>query len=127
MDIISNIEKNLVQTAVYWGSPESDGEGGYTWDDPIELDVRWVDTQELVLNKHGEEVLSKAKVVVSQDVDEEGYLYLGSLDESALDSDADPRDVDGAERIILFRKIPRLGSTTRFYRIAYLTSSVGMK
>lgn len=127
MDIISNIEKNLVQTAVYWGNPVSDGEGGYTWDDPIELDVRWEDVQTVVLNKNGDEVLSKAKVELKQDVDEEGYLYLGSLEESALDSDADPRDVDGASRIVVFRKIPRLGSTTRFKRTAYVTSSVGMR
>lgn len=124
MDIVSNIEKRLVQTAVYWGNPEPDGEGGYTWDDPIELDVRWEDSQELVLNNNGEEVLSKAKVTVSQDVDEGGWLYLGSLDESALDSTSDPRDVDGASPIVSFRKVPRIGSTTRFYRVAYVTSSI---
>ena len=41
-----NLQKFLNQTAVYWANPVPDGLGGYTYDDPEEVKVRWTDKQE---------------------------------------------------------------------------------
>lgn len=110
----------LKQTVVYWGNPAPDGRGGYTWDDPVELDCRWEKAEQMMIGGDGEEQLVKARVWVDQDVDEGGYMYLGSLTDSVLDSDTVPTDLDEAWKIVSFQKIPRLNSTTDFIRKAGL-------
>ncbi|MDH7554330.1 MAG: hypothetical protein QHH74_11805 [Spirochaetota bacterium] len=78
----------------------------------------------------GEEVECVAIVYLSQDVVQEGFLFLGTLDdlEALGDSDGNssggwynPLAVNGAYKIKQFEKIPALGSTTDFVRRAYLT------
>jgi len=118
MSIEKLIERSCVQTIVYWGNPVADGYGGYTYDDPVEIEGRWEEVSEMIATADGEETLTRARVWLTQDVDEGGYMYLGDADE--LDSNPDPQDVDGAWKIISFRKIPALGSTTKFVRRANL-------
>ena len=91
---------------------------------PIEIDCRWEDRVEklsLVGARLGEEIISRAQVFVTQDVDERGWLFLGDLDD--LDSsqeEGDPKNIDGAYEIMRFDKTPALRSTTEFVRKAYL-------
>lgn len=129
MGIDKFISKVCVQTAVYWGSPTNDGYGQKTYADPVELEppngVRWdsivqkgIDKGEI---KTGEFETSNAKVLLVQDVEVKGWLYLGSLDDfdSTVDTNK-PETIDGAYEIKKFEKIPMVKSTTIFIRTAYL-------
>jgi hypothetical protein len=120
------ISSKCVQTAVYWGNPVNDGYGGHTFDDPVEIACRWEDKDQVVGTQVGGEVtggvlLSRSIVFVTQDLDEEGYLYLGSLDDLSVEQQANPKLVETAYIIKRFEKTPALGSTTEFLRKAFLT------
>jgi hypothetical protein len=121
--IIRFIEKVCVQTAVYWGNPSPDGRGGNTYDTAVEIACRWEQITELVQNesirKEGKEIVAGAKILLTQDVALEGYLYLGSLDDLSSDPD-NPLEVDGAREIIKVEKVPLFKSTTEFVREAYV-------
>jgi len=112
-------ERNLNQTAVYWASPTQDAYGSLTWDDPEEIDCRWVESTELITLDNGEQVVSRAQVQVKQDLDRNGMLYLGELDDLDSDEEDDPREGDGAYLIRRFDKVPTMRSG-RYYRVAYL-------
>lgn len=122
MGIEKFIKKICVQTAVYWGTPVPDGYGGYIFDDPVEILCRWEDKVELidrVGERLGEQIISKAQVLVTQDLNEQGYLYLGTLND--LDSDtSNPKEIKGAYMIKWKTKIPMIRSTTEFVRKVYL-------
>jgi hypothetical protein len=108
-DLISRSRK---QKAVYWGSPVASGFGGYDFDDPVEIKVRWEVRQELFIDMNGKEVRSQAVAYVGQDVDMGGYLFLGELDD--LDSTVIvPEDVTTGRvyEIRGFSKSPTLGGT----------------
>ena len=36
-----------VETAVYWGNPQNDGYGGFTFDTPVEIKCRWEEKSEV--------------------------------------------------------------------------------
>jgi len=112
-------ERNLNQTAVYWASPQPDGYGGYTYDDPIEISCRWVDSVKVVKDKNGEEIVCRAEVQVDRDVDEGGVLYLGSLGDLTEQQKNNPKLVDGAFEIKRFDKIPDVKGK-KYFRKVYL-------
>jgi len=123
MGIIQFIQKVTVQTAVYWSPAGNDGYGGKTFADAVELTpptngVRWTDSTEVVSDKTGKEIVSRANVLVNSALEEEGYLYLGELDD--LDSDPSPLDVDGAYQIARVDKTPLFKSTDEFVYTVYL-------
>jgi len=127
MGIENFMVRTCKQTAVYWAAPVADGWGGYTHDDPVEISCRWQEKTELISmrggGKKGEELVSNAQIYVTQDVVEEGYLFLGDLDDLAdlsSSADDDPEGIDGAYKIIKFEKIPMVGKTNQFVRKAYL-------
>ena len=129
MSIEDNIARNLTATCVYWGNPQNDGEGGFTFDDAVEISCRWEDMMQIVSDAKGNEVSSRALVFVGQDLDEEGYLYLGTLDdlydsaESSAGAIDDPKEIEGAYQIKRFQKTPSL-SGSGYLRKAYLTPSL---
>ena len=96
----------LKQTAVYWGSPVSDGQGGRTFADAVEVDVRWEERQELFIDPQGQEKQSSAVVFIGQDVVVGAYLFLGDLDDLGSAEEGDPLNVDGAYEIRQRTKIP---------------------
>ncbi|MFA5935008.1 MAG: hypothetical protein WC827_03935 [Candidatus Paceibacterota bacterium] len=125
MSITNFIRRVAVQTAVYWGSPVEDGYGGKTYADPVEIPCRWEEKVRLMTAADGSETKSKATVLVTQELDEEGYLYLGtldSLDESGQDSDfiLNPKNIEAAFEIIAKDRIPMIRSTTVFINTVYL-------
>ena len=78
MGMESFIARLCTQTAVYWGTPVDDGYGTKTFADPVEISCRWEDIVDRINRVGGrleEEIISKAQVYVTQDVDERGYLY----------------------------------------------------
>jgi hypothetical protein len=109
----------LTETAVYWGNPVSDGAGGRTFDDPIELTVRWEGKQELFRDAAGKERMSRAIVYVSQAVDLDAYLYLGTLDDLSSAEEGDPFQVATAWPIRMVDDISSLDGAKRV-RTAWL-------
>lgn len=121
MGIDRFIKKISVQTALYWANPVKDGYGGYTFDSPVEIKVRWEDVTTVVNDIMGKEVVSDAKILTPIDLDSQGYLYLGQL--ADFDSSVDltnPKAVDGTYSIVKIEKIPMIKSTTIFVRTIYL-------
>ena len=101
----------FAQTAVYWGTPTPDGQGGYTFADPIEIDCRWEGRQELIRDDVGRERQSSARVFVDRDLDQNGYLYKGTLDDLGSEEEADPGQVDDAFQIMMKGEIPDIKGT----------------
>lgn len=86
----------LKQDAVYWANPTDDGYGGKTFDSPVELKVRWETKQQLFVDAQGQERRSTAVVFSSAELDLDGYLFLGTLDDLSSAEEDDPTQVDGA-------------------------------
>lgn len=143
MGIQSFIKSVCVQTAIYWGNPVPNGKGGYTFDDPVSIKVRWDDVNELIRDNNGVDFLSVAQVLVTQDLSNGGYLWLGGLEflydvngellhdvngevlivGSPFSDDvilSNPVSVPDAYMIGKFDKSPEFRSTTNFVRIAHL-------
>jgi hypothetical protein len=132
MSITGLFARTCNQTAVYWGSPVNDGTGGKTFAEPVEIACRYEDMTQIVTDAKGVESTSRAVVYLLQDVDEEGYLYLGTLeslydayaDESSAGDIVNPSGITGAYVIKRFQKTPVLGNASEFLRKAYLTPSL---
>ena len=111
MGIETFIASKCTQPIVYWANPVNNGEGGFTYDDPVEILGRWEELNEVIMGTDGKEMISQARVFLTQEVDEEGAMWLGSL--SDLDSAPAPDDsAVAALRIIAFSRLPELGSTS---------------
>ncbi len=123
MGIANLLARTSTQTAVYWGNPVEDGFGGKTYDDPIEIPCRWESKQQLVRgwDAKGNTFDYICIVYVLQDLDVEGVLFLGTLDDLSPAEESDPRIPDTAYVIKQFEKVPAIYSTTVFLRKAYLT------
>jgi hypothetical protein len=121
-----SIENTLVrlckQKAVYWGNPTNDGYGGKVFAAPVEINCRWEDRNETFLTNTGNTMVSRSVVYPLIDLDQEGFLALGSLTDFTTAQKADPRLIDAASSVKRFDIVPILGSTTEFIRKAYLTS-----
>ena len=120
MSIVDTITRNCKQTAVYWGTPTNDGYGTFTYADPVEIYCRWEAVTIKVKGDAGIEFVSRAEVYVSQDVDLNGLLYLGDLDDLDSDEEDDPMTISDIQIIKGFTKIPALNSTTKFLRKAII-------
>lgn len=111
------------QTAVYWGNPIEDGFGKKTYDAPIEILCRWENKQMLIrgLDEKGNTFDYNSVVYVIQDLDVEGVLFLGTLDDVESEALVDPFVQDGVSVIKQFERIPSLYSSTDIVRRAFLT------
>jgi len=114
------ISSVCVQTAVYWGNPQPDGYGGMDYNDPIEIDCRWDDSTRRITNNQGEEIVSRAEILVTQDLDDNGMLCLGTLDDLDSSQQDAPESVSGAYKIQKIDKNPLFRSTSEFVRVVYL-------
>ena len=104
----------LPHTLTYWGSPASNGRGGYTYATPTTIKGRWEEKQELFVNSMAQEVRSTVVAFVASDVVIDGYLALGTY------TDTDPTDVSGAQKVQGFEKIPDIKASGYFTRKAYM-------
>ena len=115
-----NLKKYFNQTVVYWANPVVDGFGAATYDDPVEVKVRWTVKQEKFLSSKGSENnvienLSKVVVLAETDFDIGGRMLLGLL----VDLDSDQLPSVTALTIDGFEKIPTI-KATQFLRKVYL-------
>jgi len=132
MSIDSVIRRFCVQTAVYWGTPIKDGYGGMTYDEPIEIDVRWEEGIQVYSDNRGKEIRSDANILCPIDLDEQGIVWLGSLsdlDELELDVESGevypcPELIEDSFEIMARDRIPMVRSTTVFVRQYYLRRSI---
>lgn len=103
--------RQLIQLAVYWGTPVNDGQGGFTWAEPIEIACRWIDSVETVLASDGREFVSRAKVHIDRELDKNGMLFLGGLDDLDSSEEADPATSDNAYSIRQTKRVPTVRGT----------------
>jgi hypothetical protein len=127
MGIGNSIKRVCRQNAVYWGNPKNDGEGGFTYDTPIQIKCRWEDRNETFVTPLGEQAVSKSVVYILQKVDQDGYLFLGTLDELYDEAESsgallDPKVIEGAYLIKRFDKIPAINPSDGYLQKAFLTS-----
>lgn len=114
------------QRCVYWGTPVSDGKGGYTFAAPVEINCRWDDKQELMEDYDGNKLSSQASVLVNIDIDRRSYLANSTLAELQVIATAkgydinDPRAFPDVFMVIQFEKIPMVFSDDDFVRTAFL-------
>jgi hypothetical protein len=116
--ILKFVERVCVQTAIYWPAPQPDGYGGKTYGDVQEIKVRWDGKQELIKDKEGKEVMSRAEITVIQDLELDGLLKLGSFDDlpSGDPNDIDPMTLDNVYVILQVEKTPLFRSADKFVR-----------
>ena len=126
MGVIENVVKLfLKQRCTYWGTPVSDGRGGYTFAEPVEIDCRWEDKQELKEDYNGNRFSSQSSVMVNQDIDRQSYLANSTL--AALQALAtlkgydinNPRDFPDVFIVRQFEKIPMVFADDDFVRTAF--------
>jgi hypothetical protein len=121
MSVYETLVRSCVQTAVYWGTPVKDGYGGFTFASPVEIACRWEDRIGQFTSNKGEQIYSKATVYVLQDLEEDGWLFLGTLADITGEADIGaPKEIDNAYEIKRFDKLPIFASETEFVRKAYL-------
>lgn len=120
MGIDRFIRQISVQTAVYWAAPAPDGYGGQIFLPPVEIPVRWEGRSILRISSNGEQYIAKAEVLVNQDVDVNGYLYLGTLSDFESAEGETPEAISGTYKIREFEKIPMIKSTSVFVRKAFI-------
>jgi len=121
------VDKFCVQKCVYWGNPQNDGYGSKTYDTPEEIDCRWEDKEEVDIGwaatgHPGNLLLSKAAVMVTQDLELNGYLWRGTLVElnAAYDDITDPKLITGAYAIQRIDRIPMVFKDDEFVRTVWL-------
>jgi len=116
--LLKFVEKICTQTAVYWGNPKPNGFGGYTYDSPVEIKCRWEGKSKLIRDDKGNEVVSKAEILVTQDLDIGGMIKLGTL--ADLSPSQLPEDEPDAYKILQVEKIPLFRSPDEFIRRVYI-------
>ena len=119
MSIESFIRRVCVQTAVYWGNPRSDGYKDI-YDEPVEIACRWDGSTKLITDAKGNQAVAVAEVLVTQDLDVDGLLYLGELSDIDSNQEDDPATIPGAYKIKKFDKNPLFRKTDKFVRVAWL-------
>ena len=130
MSIENVVRRFAVQTAVLWANPVNDGRGGYTYDIPIEIKVRWDETTKLIVNRNRqkEEMISTSQILTNQEIYEGSILFNGSLsdllalgiDPESGDTYPHPANVQQAYRVLAKDKTPMVRKTDDFVRIYYL-------
>lgn len=95
--------RNLKDRITCW-STVPDGFGGFTFGAPVVMDGKWQDRVVLENDSNGKEIVSRAQVWLSADVELGDYLYKGVSD------DADPTLLADAYPVQDFRKTTDLRS-----------------
>jgi hypothetical protein len=108
-------KKWFKQDLVYWKKTGNDGEGGFEYDDPVEIKCRYEKKKEQVISGTGEQKLSRARFFASQQLEEGGYVYLGTLSDDAVGLTQSPADTEGSMRILAADEIPSPDGRTSLY------------
>lgn len=131
MSIASFIQGKCKQTAVYFGTPVTDGRGKYTFGIVEEVLVRWEDETEnfakdsrsrIQIGKDGQEFRPNCIVYTSNvptgGWNLDGYMFLGTL--ISLDSNPIPYNIRGAYEIKQINVKPSLNDVNLKLFVIYL-------
>jgi hypothetical protein len=102
------LRKMRKQNAVYWAPLEINTNGEWTYDEPVQLKVRWEDRVEEVKLQ-----ASKALVYVDRELVVQGVLWKGKISE--LEDEDNPFANPGAFAIQTFMMIPTLNNRYTLY------------
>lgn len=105
--------RNLKQVITYWAVTGTDTYGKTTFAAPVTMAARWESKVQLIQNKYGKEIVSKARVYASEVLEVDGYVYLG---ESVSTT---PMTLEGAQEIQLVGQSPDLRNLTQL-TVAYV-------
>lgn len=120
MTIASFIQTVCVQTAVYWGAPTDNGYGGYTFAAPVEIKCRWDPTDKIISDGKGKEIVGSAQILVTQDLEEQAYIFLGFLADLSTEQKVNPMFVSGAYQIKQVAKVYMIKSLTDAVRTVWI-------
>lgn len=120
MSIKSFLKKVCVQDAIYWKLKGYDGYGGKEYEEPRLIKCRWTDTTKQITNKNGEVTVCKAEILVTEDIEVGGFLYLGDFIGITNEHRVNPQTLSGAYEIKRVDKIPLFRSKTEFVRKVYV-------
>jgi hypothetical protein len=109
-----NVSNLLNQTAVSWDSPSPDGYGGFVYGSPTEIVCRWEDGGEVIEDKEGQQIIADSFVWSESNLDPEGYMYLGTLDD--VGSAPTPDEISGAKRIVKKLSVPNISADITVYK-----------
>lgn len=120
MSIESYLKRICTDTAVYWANPTSSADGSLSYDTPVEIKCLWREEIKMIRDTQGKEIVSKAAVHVLVDIDDNGMLFHGDLDDLTAAEESDPRKRADAYEVKLFMKTPSLHLVGQFSRKAML-------
>ena len=106
---MSILTGKLNDTLVYWPPAARDKFAKPGYGTPAEILGRWEDNLELAVTSTGEEFTSHAQVFLDQDLELEGYLFLGDLQDLSTDELSDPRREDRAYEIKKTERVESVG------------------
>ncbi len=107
-------------TAVYWSNPAVAADASFTFDTPVEIDCIWTEKITQIRDNSGKEIVSKAGIWVTQDLDDNGMLFHGVLTDLSTAEKSDPRKRKDAYEIKLFIKTPSLHISGTYVRKAMI-------
>ena len=114
------VKKVCVQTAVYWAAPKPDGFGGFTYGEPVEIKCRWDGKTKMIVDKDGNEKVAQAEILVTEKLQLDGILYLGSLATLTPQQKSNPKLIKGAFPIKMIEESPHFRSATEFVWVVYV-------
>lgn len=109
---MSIASKFCKQDAVYFAPGAKDKFGSTAFSDPVAVRVRWEDKKTEVLLEGAIRVTASHHILINQDVEEGGLLWLGTLEDwEALNIAAVQASLPDHHRIVSFNKIPNMRAT----------------
>lgn len=102
---------NLHQTLTYWAPGVRDQYGAATYAVPVSKNCRWESKTTTMLNKQGEEFVTKSRIFLAEPLDMDGFVLLGDS------ASTDPRTIPGAIEIQQTDTQPDLRNAKTLYTV----------
>ena len=120
MSITKFVRKVCVQDAVYWAPGDVTGYGEREFEEPRLIKCRWVDTTKMITDKTGQIVVCNAEILVVEDLEVGGFIYLGDFTHLTNENRINPKSVLEAYEIKRVDKVPLFKSKSEFVRKVYI-------
>jgi len=103
------LKKVRQHDAVLWKYAGPSGYGGSKYDSPKQIKVRWMEQAEVLSDNNGNEFVSRAEIILAEDVGRKSRIWLGKLDDLTEDQQSNPMQVENSYEIKRIDKKTRLG------------------
>ena len=110
---MSLIKRMRKQKAVLWSYLKTDRKGMPVYDDPVEIDCRWVNTGMLYRDSNGEEKMSASLAYADRVPPLKSLMWLGEL----ADAPADPRADNTVFEVKRVDEVPNFKATEYLIRV----------